>query len=154
MTNLAEAGVEFTAPWPSGAAIDVDFTCDGDDQAPLLTWTAPPEGTVEMVLAVTDESSDPVGFAHWVVVALPPEAGSAGGPEPLLVGNEAMNSFGNLGWEGPCPPDPEPHTYRFALYALDQVLELPAESLPGDVIAAVEAAATGVTSFTGIYQRT
>jgi Raf kinase inhibitor-like YbhB/YbcL family protein len=153
LPDLAATGVEFTGPWSSGSAIDVEFTCDGDDQPPLLTWTAPPEGTVEMALVVTDESSDPVGFVHWIVVGLPPEAGSVGGPEPIVVAAEAMNSFGNPGWQGPCPPDPEPHSYRFALYALSQAIELPPESLPSDMLAAVEAAASGVTSLTGTYQR-
>ena len=153
LTDLAAADVDFTGPWAAGDAIDIEYTCDDADQAPLVTWTAPPDGTVEMALAVTDESSDPAGFVHWIVVGLPPEAGSAGGAEPLLVGNEAMNSFGNLGWQGPCPPDPQPHTYRFALYALSQAIELPAESIAEDIIAAVQASASGATSFTGTYQR-
>ena len=85
---------------------------------PLLTWTTPPDDTVEVALVVTDESAD--DFAHWIVIALPPEAGSVGGPEPLAVGTEATNSGGEIGWAGPCPPDAEPHTYRFTLYALSQ----------------------------------
>ena len=90
---------------------------------------------------------------HWVIIGLPPEAGSAGGPEPVVVGTEAMNSTGELGWRAVCPPDPTPHTYRFSLYALSQAIELPAESLPGDLITAIQAAASGVTSFTGTYVR-
>lgn len=152
LADLADAGVAFSGPWASGASIDVQFTCAGDDQAPLLTWTAPPEGTVEMALAITDESSDPVGFVHWVVVGLAPEAGSVGGPEPVVNGTEATNSFGNLGWQGPCPSEDGVHTYRAALYSLSQAFELPAESLPNDLLSAIEAAAAGVTSFTGTYQ--
>jgi len=150
LANLAAEGVEFTGPWPAAGEIPVEYTCTGDENVPLLTWTAPPADTVEMALVVVDETAD--DFAHWIVIGLPPEAGSVGGPEPIAVGFEAMNSVGNLGWAGPCPPDPDAHTYRFALYALSQAIELPPESLPDDLIQAIEASATGATSFTGTYQ--
>jgi Raf kinase inhibitor-like YbhB/YbcL family protein len=148
--NLADDGVEFTGPWPTGADIPVEYTCNGEDNVPLLTWTAPPAGTAEMALVVTDESADE--FAHWIVIGLPAEAGSVGGPEPIVIGAEATNSGGDIGWAGPCPPDPDAHTYRFTLYALSQAIELPPESLPADLVQAIEASATGVTSFTGTYQ--
>ena len=150
LANLAAAGVEFAGPWTPGGEIAVEYTCDGGEAVPLLTWTAPPEGTVEMALVVVDETAD--NFAHWIVIGLPPEAGSLGGEEPVVVGTEAMNSAGDIGWAGPCPPDPDVHTYRFTLYALSQAIELPPESIPGDLIQAIEAAATGAASFTGTYQ--
>ena len=153
LPDLADASVQFTGPWAPGEPIATDYSCDDDaSEAPLLTWTAPPEGTAEMALIVTDESSDPVGFVHWIVVGLPPEAGSVGGPEPVVVGTEAMNSTGDFGWRPVCPPDLSAHTYRFSLYALSQPIELPA-SLPEDLITAIEASASGVTSFTGTYQK-
>jgi Raf kinase inhibitor-like YbhB/YbcL family protein len=150
LANLATEGVEFTGPWPAAGQIPVEYTCTGEENVPLLTWTAPPADTVEMALVVVDETAD--DFAHWIVIGLPPEAGSVGGPEPVAVGIEAMNSVGNIGWAGPCPPDPDAHTYRFTLYALSQAIELPPESLPDDLIQAIEASATGATSFTGTYQ--
>lgn len=153
LADLADEGVQFAGPWEPGAPIAIEFSCDADGDTPLLTWTAPPEGTAEIAITVTDESSDPAGFAHWIVIGLPPEAGSVGGSEPVVVGTEAMNSTGELGWRAMCPPDPDAHTYRFALYALSQPIELPGESLPGDLITAIETSASGVTSFTGTYQR-
>ena len=150
LANLADNDVEFTGPWPAGGDIPVEYTCTGDDTVPLLTWTAPPDGTVEMALVVKDESAD--DFAHWIVIGLPAEAGSVGGPEPIVIGAEATNSGGDIGWAGPCPPDADAHTYRFTLYALSQAIELPPESLPADLIQAIEASATGATSFTGMYQ--
>jgi Raf kinase inhibitor-like YbhB/YbcL family protein len=36
------------------------------------------------------------------------------------------NSFGNRGWNGPCPPQNSPvHHYRFTLYALDTRIKIP-----------------------------
>ena len=64
------------APWPTGGAIDARFTCDGEDRSPTLIWTAPPAGTVEMALLVTDDDAD--GFVHWAVAGIPPTAGEVG----------------------------------------------------------------------------
>ena len=54
------------------------------DEVPLITWTAPPEGTAELALSVVDPDAN--GWVHWLVVGLPPEAGSVGGGEPLVDG--------------------------------------------------------------------
>ena len=74
------AELQFAGPWDDGAAIPVEFTCDGADDAPLITWTAPPDGTAELAMSVIDPDAD--GFVHWLVVGLPAEAGSVGGGEP------------------------------------------------------------------------
>ena len=38
---------------PSDLQIPVDFTCDGKDVAPQLTWSSPPEGTKSIKLEAT-----------------------------------------------------------------------------------------------------
>lgn len=150
LADLRAAGVDFTGPWPSGGEIALEYTCNGDGEVPLLTWTAPPEGTVEMAVVVVDETAE--NFAHWIVIALPPDAGSLGGLDPVVIGTEATNSGGQIGWAPPCPDDPGVHTYRSTLYALDEAVGLPAESDPGELIQAIEASAIGAASFAGTYQ--
>lgn len=150
--DLSAEGLQFTGPWEPGAPIDAAYTCDGEEQAPLITWTAPPEGTVEIALSVIDEDFD--GAVHWLVVGLPPEAGSAGGAEPLVVGSQATNDFDVAGWTGPCPPPGEgPHTYRFTLHALDQAVEVPPAAPAADLLAAVAASTFGAATFIGTYER-
>lgn len=150
--DLADAGVEFTAPWEPGAAIDVAYSCDGEGVAPLLTWTAPPEGTAELALTVIDEDAD--GYVHWLVIGLPAAAGSVGGDTSIEVGAEATNSNGGVGWFGPCPPEgDDAHTYRFTLHALSQASELPADAPADDLLASIDASTMAVATFTGTYQR-
>jgi phosphatidylethanolamine-binding protein (PEBP) family uncharacterized protein len=144
--------MQFAGPWDDGAAIPASFTCDGAGDVPLVTWTAPPEGTAELAMSVTDADAD--GFVHWLVVGLPAQAGSLGGGEPTVVGAEAVNSFGEPGWGGPCPPPGGgPHTYVFTLHLLGQPLALPADTPTTDLIAAVEAATTESATFSGTYER-
>ena len=92
---------------------------------------------------------------HWLVIGLPAQAGSVGGGEPLVDGAaEAVNSFGNPGWGGPCPPPGDgPHAYQFTLHLLDQQVELPAETPTNELVAAVEAATASSVTFTGTYER-
>lgn len=149
----AGAELQFAGPWEDAATIPVEFTCDGEEAVPLITWAAPPDGTAELAVSVVDRDAD--GFVHWLVVGLPPEAGSVGGGEPLVTGaTDGVNSFGDPGWAGPCPPPGDgPHTYQFTLHVLDQATELPAESPTGDLLAAVDAATASSATFTGTYER-
>lgn len=50
--------------------------------------------------------------------------GSPATPEPPAAPPEGTNDFGNIGWNGPCPPSGE-HRYRFTLRALAAPLSLP-----------------------------
>jgi Raf kinase inhibitor-like YbhB/YbcL family protein len=125
-------------------AIGIDYTCDGDDLSPALSWIGAPEGTRELALVMDDPDAD--GFTHWLaygmpssVTALPagvPAAPQVSDPTPLLQGT---NSFGRVGYGGPCPPEGETHTYVFRLLALEVELSLP----PGANRTAFDAAIEG-----------
>jgi len=111
------------APWADGGLIDGRFTCDGEGRSPTLTWTAPPAGTVELALVVTDDDAE--GFIHYAVAAIPPAAGEVGEGGEITGAVVGLNGFGATGWGGPCPPSGETHTYRWTMYALAQQSELP-----------------------------
>lgn len=157
LPDLAAQGVVFAAPFASGAELNPAYTCDGVGLTPLLTWTAPPAGTSELAVVVADHDAptgDDTGFVHWLVVGLPANPGTVGGGNPAQLGVEATNSAGTPGWTPPCPPPGERHTYEFTLYALDQAMELPADTPPADFLVAIEAAAIGSTTITADYERT
>lgn len=149
--SVDDAGFALGAPWADGGAIDVVYTCDGENRAPLITWTAPPAGAAELALAVTDD--DAGGFVHWAVIGLPPTAGSVGGDEAVTVGTEAANDSGSTGWTGPCPPPGAPHTYRATVYVLAAPLTVATDAPPADLVGAMSSAATDWAELTGTYQR-
>lgn len=37
---------------------------------------------------------------------------------------QGSNSFGKIGYMGPCPPKGKPHRYYFRIYGLDKMLDL------------------------------
>jgi len=141
------------APWLDGGDIDPRHTCDGLNVSPALSWGAVPAGTVEIALAMVDDSAVSNGqpFVHWVIGGLDPaEIALAEGDVPLGT-PQALNFFGDVGYGGPCPPPgDEPHLYRLTAYALNQQLELADGDLATeflDTIATLTVASTDVTGF-------
>jgi Raf kinase inhibitor-like YbhB/YbcL family protein len=148
---LAGAPLVLTLPWADGGAIDARYTCDGAGASPALSWTAPPAGTVELALVVADDDAN--GFVHWAVAGIPPTAGQVAEGAAIAGAVEGTNGFGKPGYGGPCPPAGETHTYHFALYALSQQAELPADFTGEDLEQIAGPAALTIADATGTYTR-
>src|SRR6202008_732582 len=60
-----------SSDFASGEKIPKQFTCEGADISPALSWNDPPSGTKSFALIVDDPDA-PVGdWVHWVVYNLP-----------------------------------------------------------------------------------
>jgi hypothetical protein len=120
------------------------YTCEGEDVSPPLSWSEPPAGAQSLVL-ICDDPDAPIGtWDHWVVFNIPASVRSL--PEGVAademiegVGTHGTNSWGRLGYGGPCPPEGPAHRYYFKLYALDTTLDLE----PGADKKEIEKAMTG-----------
>jgi Raf kinase inhibitor-like YbhB/YbcL family protein len=125
--NIMELKVTSTA-FKEGEMIPKRHTCDGQDASPSLAWTEGPGATKSFVL-ICDDPDAPVGtWIHWVLFNVPPttrELPENVAPERTLAFGErhGKNSWGRLGYGGPCPPGGT-HRYYFKLYALDTLLTL------------------------------
>lgn len=154
-----ELGAEpFTlvAPWLDGATIDPRYTCDGDDLAPAVSWGGAPPGTVEIAIAMVDDSAVSEGqpFVHWVIGGIDPAeiALVEGDVPPGAI--QALNFFGDVGYGGPCPPPgDEPHLYRLTAYALNQQLELADGDTATEFLATIATLSIASSDVTGLYQR-
>ncbi len=111
-----------------GEFIPKAYSCQGQDISPPLTWTDVPAKTCALAL-VCDDPDAPMGtWDHWVIYNIPAEQESL----PKNVAKEEItpqgfsqgkNSWGNIGYGGPCPPGGSAHRYFFKLYALDETLD-------------------------------
>lgn len=142
----------------SGDEIPTVHTCDGEDRSPPLEWDGAPDGTESFVLIVDDPDAPGGTFVHWVVYDLPASAAglSAGvGPDTVLPdgGVHGENSWGRLGYGGPCPPDGE-HRYFFKLRALDGPLGLRPGATKREVLEAMEGHVLDEARLVGRYERT
>lgn len=109
------------------AEIPVEYTCDGADRAPALTWRHPPAGTQGFALSVEDPDAPGGTFVHWVLYDIPAHATGLTAGETPPDARSGRNDFGRTGYGGPCPPPGHgAHHYHFTLYALDlSRLDLP-----------------------------
>jgi Raf kinase inhibitor-like YbhB/YbcL family protein len=121
METLAVTSRSFS----SNGEIPVDYTCDGADRSPQITWSAPPGGTKSFAVVVEDPDAASGTFTHWIVYNIGADARTL--PEavdPSTVGGAAgLNDFKRPGYGGPCPPQLEIHHYVFRVFALNAVLQ-------------------------------
>lgn len=118
--SLTVTSTAFTANGP----IPVDFTCDGAERSPPLTWSAAPSGTQSIAIVVDDPDAPGGDFVHWVAFNLPATMISfpEGADAASVGGISGTNGFGRPGYSGPCPPRREAHRYRFHVRALNAPL--------------------------------
>jgi len=97
----------------------------GGDESPELSWTNAPWGTRSYVIVTYDVTAS---FTHWGIYNISPKTTSlplnAGVPGSTY-GTQISNDFGDLNYDGPCPPtqlQPTSHEYVFTVYALDTTL--------------------------------
>lgn len=165
-TSAPTAPVPAAAEWlltspafePEGV-IPKDHSCLGADRSPALAWGAPPAGTLSLALVMDDPDAVPVAgyvWDHWVIFNLPPEA--QGLPEGLGRdaqlpdgGQQGLNSFRQLGYDGPCPPAGQSHRYVFRLYALDTRLTLGDKTSKADLLQAAEGHILAQTELAGVF---
>lgn len=112
----------------NGVEIPKDNTCMGANVSPSLFFDEVPEETKSLVLILEDVDNIPI-WTHWMLFNIPPtttEILENSVPEGAVEGLGSNKSFG---FDGPCPKFYEGiHHYWFRLFALDTVLDLPAES--------------------------
>lgn len=140
-----------------GGVIPAQYTCDGADISPPLTWTGGPGGTQSYAL-IADDPDAPVGtWVHWVLYNIPATATSlpenVAKKESLSDGTvQGVNDFKRYGYGGPCPPGGT-HRYFFKVYALDTVLKTGPGLTKKKLLREIEGHILGQGELMGTYSR-
>ncbi|NOY70472.1 MAG: YbhB/YbcL family Raf kinase inhibitor-like protein [Deltaproteobacteria bacterium] len=138
-----------------GRTIPDAFTCKGMNISPPLSWSGTPKGTKSLALMVDDPDAPSGTFTHWIAWNIP--AGSTrllkgvsknALPEKMA---EGINDFHRPGYNGPCPPPGRIHHYRFTLYALDTLLDLPAQTTRAGLDDALTGHIIGTARFSALF---
>ncbi len=138
---------------------DARYTCDMDNSSPELRWDEAPEETECFALLCEDPDAPHGLFTHWVVYDIPKTIRHlpAGVPpqETLPVGiRQGINSFGKLGYGGPCPPIGHgAHRYYFRLYALKGTPSIPTRSTREQLLSTIEPYVIAAAEVMGRYVR-
>lgn len=144
--------MKLTSPaFNHNSQIPSEYTCDGDDVSPELNIEDAHKNAKSLVL-INDDPDAPVGtWDHWIVFNMPPTTKKIErGKEPKGVGGK--NSWGKLGYGGPCPPSGT-HRYFFKLYALDIELNLKEGATKKEIEKAMQGRILAQAQLIGTYKR-
>jgi Raf kinase inhibitor-like YbhB/YbcL family protein len=151
-----EIQVSSTA-FEEGGMIPAQYTCDGADISPPLSWQSVPEGTRSIAL-ISDDPDAPMGtFVHWVLYDLPADMRELqeNVPDAKTLPNGAKqgaNGFGRIGYGGPCPPSGT-HRYFFKIYTLDAATNLAPGQKKAQLLKAMEGHILAQGQIMGKYRR-
>ncbi len=140
-----------------GDLIPKQYTCDGADVSPQLSWSQPPEGTGSMVL-ICDDPDAPMGtWVHWVLYGLSPDTleiseNIPDDREVLGGAKHGVNDFHKYGYGGLCPPGGT-HRYFFKLYAVNTVVDLDPGAAKDEVLDAIKGHVLAQGQLMGRYSR-
>lgn len=132
--------------------IPVNYTCDGENINPPLVILDVPQNAKSLSLIMEDPDAPDEPFTHWLMWNIDPitediEAGET--PEGAV---EGLNSSGEKGYIGPCPPT-NSHHYIFKLFALDTTIDLPFQSDKENLLEKMEGHIIDQSELTGFYSR-
>lgn len=141
-----------------GHPIPSEYTCDGRDISPPLSWSSVPDGTQSFALICDDPDAPGRVWVHWVLYDIARDITelipNIPAQETLANGaKQGSNDFRRIGYGGPCPPKGRPHRYFFKLYALDVVLNLRAGATKQTLLDAMKGHVLAEAQLMGTYQR-
>jgi Raf kinase inhibitor-like YbhB/YbcL family protein len=133
----------------NGEMIPAKYTCDGINVNPPLDIKDIPEETKCLVL-IADDPDAPIGtWVHWIVWNIPVTHHIK---ENSVHGVEGLNDFQQHRYGGPCPPSGT-HRYFFKIYALNALLDLPANTKKVKLEKAMSEHIIGFGELIGLYVR-
>jgi len=138
-------------------SIPKNYTGEGKDVSPPLSWSNVPEGTRSFALICHDPDAPLVtpgayGFVHWVLYNIP--ASVTQFPEDEKSYTSGVNSFGRNGYGGPMPPEGHGiHHYFFWILALDVESELGPGLSMEELLKEIEPNVIGMNRLVGTYLR-
>jgi Raf kinase inhibitor-like YbhB/YbcL family protein len=123
-----------------------DYSCDGNDISPAIEIGGVNTKISKcLAILVNDpDGSGGGGFVHWIawnmeLVRIIPEKIPK---DPVVTFPlkvvQGKNSFGRIGYNGPCPPRGQTHRYFFKVYGLDAELFLAAGATKDQLVRAME----------------
>jgi hypothetical protein len=155
MINVRSDGFE------PNMAIPAEYTQDGQNISPPISWAGVPAQSRELVLVVEDPDAPMINpVIHWMVYKIP--AGTTALPPGVPRGTvmsapagarQAKNYEKIEGYSGPKPPVGHGvHHYHFQLFALDETLSLN-DPTKDDLLKAMQGHVLAQGEMIGTYER-
>jgi len=123
-----------------------DYSCDGQDRSPEIEVGGVNTKISKSLAIIVNDPDSPGsgGFIHWIawnvelVRMIPENIPKTPFVTFPLKAVQGINSFGKIGYNGPCPPRGQTHRYFFKVYGLDTNLDLAAGATKDQLVSAME----------------
>lgn len=115
-------------------------------------------GTQTFALVLHDPDAPAAGgWDHWVAYNIPASVRELPEGQPRTNslpngGLQGRNSWGSVGYGGPCPPTGPAHRYQFRLYAVDASLSLLAGATKAELLQALSGHVLAEAFLQGTYR--
>ena len=148
-----EISMKISSPaFVNAAKIPSKYTCDGADIIPPLEFSGVPSVAKSLAIIMDDPDSPSGDFLHWLIWNIPASAGGIKEGEAPVGTLEGKTGFGKIGYGGPCPGKGE-HRYFFRLFALGEMLNLPAGSSRAGLESAMAGHVLEQAELYGVYKK-
>jgi phosphatidylethanolamine-binding protein (PEBP) family uncharacterized protein len=151
--RIAAREIAVTSPaFQPGAALPVEFTCDGAGLSPPLAWEPGPSDTQSYALSLWHESPDGVK-SYWLVYDIPADVTKLP-KDSRSIGTLGLNGKGRAGYDPMCSKGPGRKEYHFTVYALSARPQLePGNATREALLEAIKATALAEGTLTTSYER-
>jgi Raf kinase inhibitor-like YbhB/YbcL family protein len=144
--------------------IPKQFTADGRNDSPPITWSnAPPETKSFAVVCEDPDAGNPPPFVHWVIYNIPAAADGLPQavpfepdqpmPKEIAGATQGLSGFRRPFYRGPAPPSGKVHHYHFIVYALDLEPNLKAGFTRADLLDAIKGHIVAQGELVATYER-
>jgi Raf kinase inhibitor-like YbhB/YbcL family protein len=148
-TEQRETLIISSTAFEHGAAIPVQYSCEGAGINPPLHIENIPQGTQSLAIIAEDPDTSKGVFDHWIAWNIPLLNDIA---ENSVPGISGINSSGKTGYHPPCPPNGS-HRYFFYVFALDKELQLTAGAGKKDLQVAIKGHVLASGTLMGRYEK-
>jgi Raf kinase inhibitor-like YbhB/YbcL family protein len=149
----------------NGGWMPKEFTGEGLDVSPPLSWEGVPDSTKQFVLICDDpDAPTPEPWVHWVLYGIPPTTtslpealpptGKLDMPSGALQGKNSWPHGATTGYRGPMPPEGHGvHHYHFRLYALNTTFDFQPALEKRTLLSAIARHVLAEAELVGTYER-
>jgi hypothetical protein len=148
----------------TGELMPREYTPDGRNISPPITWRNLPAGTRQIAVLCEDHGAgNPPPWVHWVIYNIPATAtglpaglpiyADAPMPPELTGATQGHNGWNRAIYRGPAPQPERVHHYNFVVYALDTELNLPPGLNRAALMESIEGHIIGKGEMVPFYER-
>jgi len=161
-TKLSNKKMEIkikSSAFHEGGMIPSKYSCEDENISPQLHWNEISKDVKSYAIILDDPDAPGGDFVHWVIFNIPENmkelhenvTPSRNIPDEVMLGT---NSFGRIGYGGPCPPPGKAHHYYFKIYALDTILHhIESGATKEQLVKAMEGHIIAKGELMGLYKR-